>query len=51
MLNYQCFEAGKEVIIHTDSQYSITSFTSTNTIRKRLAKDVSNYDYISRGYN
>lgn len=43
-------EAGKEVMIHTDSQYSITSFTS-NTIRKRLAKDVPNYDYVSRGYN
>ena len=43
-------ENGKEVVIHTDSQYSITCLTA-NTIRKRLAKDIPNYDYINRGYN
>jgi ribonuclease HI len=41
-------DAGKTVIIHTDSKYSILSLT-TNTIKNRDPALVPNYDYIIKG--
>lgn len=43
-------ENNKIVIIHTDSQYSMTCFTSTTITKKKVDK-IPNYDYVIKGNN
>ena len=40
----------KIIVIHTDSKYSITSFTSKN-LESKVPSDVPNYDYVIKGNN
>jgi ribonuclease HI len=41
---------GETIVIHTDSKYSITSFTSDN-LEKKVPSNVPNYDYVLAGNN
>lgn len=43
-------EENKIIVIHTDSKYSIISFTSNN-LSKKEPKDIPNYDYVCKGNN
>jgi len=43
-------EENKTVVIHTDSKYSITSFTSHN-LEQKNPQDIPNYDYVIKGNN
>ncbi len=43
-------EKGIQVVVHTDSYYSIKSFT-TDTIGKKSYNEVLNYDYVKKGYD
>ena len=43
-------EENKIIVIHTDSKYSIISFTS-NSLSQKEPTTVPNYDYVSKGNN
>jgi ribonuclease HI len=44
-------EDGKEIVIHTDSMYSIQVLTNKNTYNKiKKGKEVPNKDYVKKGY-